>query len=372
MGAETQVLPEWIEVRNQEELEQALTHEGTIPVCIGDDWFSVEGYRWVIVSDLATVAISDGFVQAGGAATILADGTVVVDAHDRTTVRAKGETVVWARDRTQVSASESSRVSAWSRGGNVVPVVRATDRAAVEAKGAAAVEAYGDATVRAYQRALVNAHDRATVCAWGEATVRAHGNATVYAWGQARVDAAGPVRVEAWQAASVRARGSCEVHARGATTVELRGKASAKSMPHATVLRRTAHRQEVEQLPSSDSEPAASLEWCRFYGVDTTESITLYAAVNDAFRAPCGTEYVPGSVPEAAGSRDGQAGDGNRLFAHPSLALEFAPAAAHFVACPVHIGDLSPHSPSLPSAQVEAQRIRAPVYEVDLAGQPIR
>jgi hypothetical protein len=296
-----------------------------------------------------------------------------VNALDRTTIIATDEAAVWARDRVWVEASGNSRVAAWDRGA-FAPCVRAVDSAAVEAKGSTVVNACGDATVLAYRRAVVNALDQVRVCAWDEATVRAGGATSVYAWGRARVDAHDAAHVDAWQAAGVRAHGSSEVDARGAATVELQGRASAKPTPYVTVLRRRNQRLEVEQPPSGDAERVKSLEWCVFQGVPVVaEAVTLYKAVDDDFRAPCGAVYAPGSVPDAGAFEEGedQHGHGLHLWPHPSLALEFAPQAARFVACSVRISDLLAQSGNAYRTKTRVRRISAPLYEVSLDGKPV-
>lgn len=370
-GVQGQALPRWVEVRSQSELERALSHEGTIPICLGDGSFSVQGTAWVFASDTATVAIDAGFVQAGSGATIVAGGTVHVSALDRAMVVAKDEAKVWASDRVTVEASGDSRVAAWNRG-SFAPTVHALAGATVEATGTAVVQAHGEAMVLAHRRAVVNAEDQAVVCAWDEAIVHASGSAHVYASGRSRVDAHGDASVDAWQSAGVRAHGSSEVRARGATTVELQGRASVMSTPHVTVLRRARRGQEVEHSPSG-AGPTTPLEWCSFHGVDVVaDAVTLYKAVDDDYRSTFGTIYAPGSMPETATWDGGEreCGNGLHLCPHPSLALQFAPQATRFVACPVMIGDLAPNVGRRYLTKTKARRISAPVYEVDLDGSP--
>ena len=91
-------MPEWVEVRSQEELDAALARPDTIPVCLGDAEFAVGGEAVVRAGDAV-------LVRASNAATVEAWGTARVEAADSVTVAA------WASAR--VTAGGSASVEAW-------------------------------------------------------------------------------------------------------------------------------------------------------------------------------------------------------------------------------------------------------------------
>ena len=187
--------------------------------------------------------------------------------------------------------------------------------------------AFGSATVWAFDSATVRASGSATVLASGSATVRAFDSATVRASKYVTVIITG---------GAVKAEGGIHVHIPKLTTVE---------------------------------------GWCEFYGLTIEGGIvTLYKGLDESFGSSRGMTYTPGSVPVAPDWDDGVAecGGGLHFSPRPFMALQFAPDAKRFVACPVAVADIrQPQEGDTYPEKVKASRCAGPVYEVTIDGDRV-
>jgi hypothetical protein len=357
-------VPEWVEVRTQEELDAALARPNAIPVCLGEGRFAVS---------------APAVVRAGDAVHVSASGEATVEAWGKATVEATGDATVGAWDSVGVTAAESARIEAWDHAR-----VKATDSVSVRLWGWAEADASGSARVEADHWTVVHARDHtfvegwhaatvtvsgdAVVRAWDEATVDARDDARVDAWGEATVDARGSATVRAWGTAIVRAFGSATVTAFGSTIVSVRGAATVTASDH-VVIRRHGNASKVTggvvtQVPAITTAE----EWCAHWGVAVEDGVaTLYKAVDGEFVSRYGMSYAPGSEPQAPDWDGGEAdcGGGLHFSPSPSIALQFEPRAERYVACPVRLDDISVASRKHFEAKVKAPGVCAPVYEVD-------
>jgi hypothetical protein len=362
-------VPEWVEVRTQEELDAALAVPDAIPVCLGDARFDVGGSAVVRAGEAVHVtATGDATVEAWGDARVDVSDSVLVGAWERVRVTARDSARVEAWDQATVQAAGSVAVRLWgwaeaqTRGSATVEAehwtkVEARDEASVEAWGSASVSAAGAAVVKAWDRATVSARDTARVDAWGSANVDAWDSATVRAWG----------------AAVVQVRGSATVTALGSVLVTVRGTAKVTASDHVTI-RRYGEGSEVtggvvNQIPAITTAE----DWCAFYGVEVRDGVaTLFKAVDADFVSRHGTSYAPGSQPQASdwdgGAQD--CGGGLHFAPNPSIALQFELRAERFVACPVRLEDMAISTVQRFHDKVKAKGVCAPVYEVDQWGQP--
>ncbi len=367
-------MPEWVEVRTQEELDEALLRAETIPICVGDGRFtaSVPETEVVRASDSTVLEASgSGTVEAWGSARVRAHGGLTVGAWQYARVEADGEVLVEAWDNAAITVRGSSTARLWGWAG-----ARAHDSARVEAENWTTVHAAGDAAVEAWGFAAVHACGSATVRAWDSATVNTWETATVRAWGVATVDAWGEARVHVWDATTVRAGGSAQVTARGSASVRLKGQASVQASEHVSVIR---HGPRTKASGGVVTEVPMRLEtadeWCRFYGVEVQGGVaTLFKAVDDAYTSQYGTAYTPGSQPEADDWDEGEreCGGGLHFSPTPALALQFSPRATRYVACPVRLADIAINGREANAGKVKARGVCAPVYEVDEQGQALQ
>ena len=115
--------------------------------------------------------------------------------------------------------------------------------------------------------------------------------------------------------------------------------------------------------------------WCRQHRVAVEEGVaTLYKAVDDEFQSRKGGTYTPGTTPVAddwdGGERE--CGDGLHFSPSPASALRFFGEATRFVACPVSLDDIPKvHPDGYFPEKVKARGCCAPVYEVDIDGNPV-
>ena len=175
----------------------------------------------------------------------------------------------------------------------------------------------------------------------GSATVQASGSATVEAWGSATV--------RAWDSATVRATPWVAVHLHGARATVTGG-----------------HIIDVSALDLTDAPT-----WCAYHGVPVVDGVaTLYKAIGDTWTTDRGTDYSPGSAPEAADWRDDhQCGGGLHFSPTPTQARDYHPSATRYVAVGVRLDELSPILGSTPKAK--ARRVVVACREVTIDGTEV-
>ena len=238
--------------------------------------------------------------------------------------------------------------------------------ATVEASGSATVRASGSATVRASGSATVRASGSATVEASGSATVRASGSATVEAWDSATVEASGSATVEASGSATVRAWGSATVEAWDSATV----RASSHVAVHLHSGRATvAGGVLIDHTTIDLTDPQT---WCDYHGVPVVDGIaTLHKAVGDDWSTDRGTDYSPGSLPEAPDWRDDhECGGGLHFSPHPRQSRSYYLKATRYLAVGVALADLRPIAGGTPKAK--APRVVIACREVDIDGKEVQ
>jgi hypothetical protein len=230
--------------------------------------------------------------------------------------------------------------------------VVARDSAHVEARGSAHVVARGSAHVEAWGSAHVEAWDSAHVVARGSAHVVARGSAHVVAWGSAHV--------VAWGSAHVEARDSAHVEASKYVAIHLHSQR--------VTLDGEGH---VIDLTTIDlSDPGA---WCEFRGVQVTDGVVyVYKAVNAQWTTDRGTDYSPGSLPEAT---DWDAawldcGRGLHFCDHPMRSLGYLGGSvsdAKFLKVGVRLDEMVPLGD-----KIKAKRVVVACVEVDRYGKEIK
>ncbi len=363
-------MSDWVEVRTQEELDDALRDPKAIPVMVGDGTFNVSADRVVRAADSVSVEASGAAtVEAWGSATVRAGGKSLVGAWQGASVEVTGDTTCDAWDDATVVARDSAYVRVWGHARVV-----AHDRARVEAEHWTQIDARDHARVEAWGAALVFSQGHAVVSAWETATVKASGSCVVRAWGSATVEVVGSCTLEAWDATTVRAGGTAQVRARGAAMIRARGQARIDAGDEVAV---TRHGPRVEvtggslvEVPRFESVG----DWCAFHGVRVADGVaTLYKAVGEDYASRRGTSYAPGSKPQAddwdGGERE--CGGGLHFAPSPAVALQFFPRAVRYVACPVRLEDMAIAGRFHQPGKIKARGVCAPVYEVDGLGRPL-
>jgi len=102
--------------------------------------------------------------------------------------------------------------------------------------------------------------------------------------------------------------------------------------------------------------------------------VTLFKVLDGNFGASHGMTYTPGSEPTASDWDDGvkECGGGLHFSPTPGHALEFAPKAKRFVACPVKLADIVVHPNGTYPQKIKAPGVCGPVVEVDRLGDPVK
>ena len=206
------------------------------------------------------------------------------------------------------------------------------------------------------------------------ATVRAWDSATVEAWGSATVEASGSATVEASGSATVEASGSATVRASGSATVEASGSATVRAGSHVAVHLHSGRATVsggalIDHTALDLTDPQT---WCDYHGVPVVDGIaTLYKAVGDDWSTDRGTDYSPGSLPEAPDWRDDhECGGGLHFSPHPRQSRSYHPEATRYLAVGVALADLRPIAGGTPKAK--APRVVVACREVDIDGDEVQ
>jgi hypothetical protein len=124
-------------------------------------------------------------------------------------------------------------------------------------------------------------------------------------------------------------------------------------------------------------QPTTAEEWCDYNGVAVKDGVALlYKAVKADFTNGYNgsVSYAPGCLPEAPDWDGGKSecGGGLHFSPSPGAALDFySDQGRRFVACPVRLADIVVQHPAEMPSKVKAQRVCAPVYEVDIDGKKV-
>jgi len=119
------------------------------------------------------------------------------------------------------------------------------------------------------------------------------------------------------------------------------------------------------------SEPQ---DWCDYHGVKVIDGIaTLYKALNKGFKSPRGGNYTPGTTPRLSKFQAEPECCADALYFSPTPrhAHQFLPSPDCYVACPVLVSEIVTHVNGDYPEKVKAIGCCAPVYEVDVNGNPI-
>ena len=110
--------------------------------------------------------------------------------------------------------------------------------------------------------------------------------------------------------------------------------------------------------------------WCAYHGVKVTDGIaTVYKAVGDNWSTGRGTDYSPGSTPEAPDWQPTKAcGGGLHFSPSPVQSRGYYPTATRYLECGVALADLVP----LDSDKCKAPRVVRPCVEVDINRKPVQ
>jgi hypothetical protein len=115
--------------------------------------------------------------------------------------------------------------------------------------------------------------------------------------------------------------------------------------------------------------------WCDYYGVDHTEEHALiFKGVRDGFNSQRGTNYSPGTSPEAADWDGGvkECGGGLHFSPCPGMTREFDDQAVHYLACPVRLDEMAVHPDGEYPQKCKAKRVASPCWEVDINGKAMK
>ncbi len=258
-----------------------------------------------------------------------------------------------------------------------------------ELGGSSQVRAYGSSQVTAYGSSQVTAYDSSQVTAYGSSQVTAYGSSQVTACGSSQVTACGSSQVTAYGSSQVTAYGSSQVTAYDSSQVTAYGSSQVTAYGSSQV---TAY--DSSQVTATDwvgvtVHPGAKVEggkqieiprldtpalWCEFYGIPVDDGVAvMYKAVNDDFDSPYGMSYKPGTVPVAPDWDEGKAecGGGIHVSPRPFMALAFHGEATKFVGCPVKLEEVAVHPDGHYPEKVKAKGCCAPVFEVDIDGEPL-
>ena len=173
--------------------------------------------------------------------------------------------------------------------------------------------------------------------------------------------------------AVVRAYGSAAVRASGSAAVTAYGSAAVTASAHVAVRLQSPHAIAsggvIIDMSTIDLTDAAS--WCEHHGVKVVDGVaTVFKAVDDSWTTDRGTDYSPGSLPDALDWRDDhERGGGLHFSPWPWQALEYHPEATRFIAAGVSIETLRPLMGGIP--QCKAPRVVVACREVTINGAEV-
>ena len=156
-------------------------------------------------------------------------------------------------------------------------------------------------------------------------------------------------------------------------TVTASGSATVTASAHVAVHIHSAHVVatggviiDVSGLDLSDA-----VSWCAHHGVDVVAGVaTVFKAVDGSWTTGRGTDYSPGSLPEAPDWRDDhECGGGLHFSPWPWQALEYHPEATRFVAVGVAIETIRPIWGGVPKCK--APRVVVACREVTINGDEV-
>lgn len=116
-------------------------------------------------------------------------------------------------------------------------------------------------------------------------------------------------------------------------------------------------------------------EWCDYYGVEVKNGIAvLYKAVNEGYSSnhDPSFKWVPGTKPEVSYfCKKTECEKGLHFSPHPTMTHQFIDNPAHYLACPVKVSDIVIHPNGAYPEKCKAQRVCAPIWEVNEYGEKI-
>ncbi len=189
-----------------------------------------------------------------------------------------------------------------------------------------------------------------TVRAYGSSTVRASGSSTVTAYDSSTVTAWGYVFVQTWTA-------NVSVKAEPTVIVAQRGPACTVAGPE----------------PVVQPNPSTAADWCSYYGIPIVDGVaTLFKGVKADYKSGRGGDYTPGTTPSVEVFKpEPECAEGALYFSPtPHHTHQFI-EAERYVACPVRVDDIVVHPNGQYPEKVKAKGCCAPVYEVDIDGEPL-
>jgi hypothetical protein len=117
-------------------------------------------------------------------------------------------------------------------------------------------------------------------------------------------------------------------------------------------------------------------EWLEYWGVEVSDGIAvLFKAVGGDWVSSRGFTYEPGTEPACEDWNPDptiSCGQGLHFCPAPSVALGYRGDAKKFVACPIALKDMVVSEAGSVPDKVRAPRVAAPVWEVDVNGDPIK
>jgi hypothetical protein len=206
----------------------------------------------------------------------------------------------------------------------------------------------------------INRSDSSHVVAWDSSHVVAWDSSHVEAWGSSHVEARGSSHVEAWDSSHVVARDSSHVEAATKYVgIHL----------HSRAVRVDGNGTIIDCINIDLSDPE---RWCEYHGVEIADGIAyVFKAVNREWTTDRGTDYSPGSLPEAADWDAGwlDCGRGLHFCNHPLRSLDFLGGRvedARFLKCGVRLDEMVTLDD-----KAKARRVVVGCVEVDRYGRPV-
>ena len=228
------------------------------------------------------------------------------------------------------------------------------------------------------ERALAHTNNGSAeliVCV-GDAHYTLRGNSTATLWENSTATL--------WGNSTATLRGNSTATLRENSTATLWGNAAVRAFDWTTVKSKSpsavllSHSDEVNVVGDlrqlTMQTPQSVTDWLEFYGIEIEDgTAVLYKAVGTDYESRNGITYRPGEETVAPdwdfGARE--CGGGLHFSPHPQLALDFRPAAKHFLACPVRVADIAFHPNSSYPNKVKARATCGPAVEVDGNGEAI-
>jgi hypothetical protein len=210
---------------------------------------------------------------------------------------------------------------------------------------------------------------------WDSSRAELWGSSSAELWGSSSAVLWDSSRAELWDSSSAVLRDSSSAVLRGFSRAELRGSSRAVTAKYtATFLhsQRATFTGDGHLIDLTELDLTDPAHWCEYHGVTVADGVAyLYKAVDKDWKSGYGTDYSPGSTPEAPDwSTRRICGGGLHLSPRPAQAMAYLDCSrdeARFLKCGVRLDEIV----TIDDDKVKARRVVVACVEVDWFGDVV-